>query len=127
MCKSFPSMMLRISKVYVMNACEAAKDGEPDPSRIAAPVLVVPAWEKVCEAVLQEDCLALGRRLSPVDRTDERVRRGRYVKAYPRAHYAVAPGMVVVVAPGSGRVPHRAYVAGADGTWPRSRSSRPAT
>ncbi|MFC7664552.1 hypothetical protein ACFQWF_20215 [Methylorubrum suomiense] len=99
----------------MMIACEAAKNGVPGPSRIASPVLVIPAWEKACEAILVEDCVALGRRLSPVDRTEERVRRGRYEEAYPRAHYELAPGTVVVVAPGSGRVPHRAYVAGADG------------
>lgn len=99
-----------------MNACCVTKDGARDPSRNGAPVLVVPAWEKVCEAVLEQDCLALGRRLSPVDRTDERVRRGRIEDAYPRSHYAVVPGTVVVVAPASSRVPHRAYVAGADGT-----------
>lgn len=98
-----------------MNACDAAKDGASGPSRTAAPVLVIPAWEKAYEAVLQEDCLALGDRLRPVDRTDERVRRGRYENAYPRAHYELAPGTVVVVAPASSRVPHRAYVAGADG------------
>ncbi|MBY0254560.1 MAG: hypothetical protein K2X54_24800 [Methylobacterium organophilum] len=50
-----------------------------------------------------------------MDRTEERVRRGRYEDAYPRAHYELAPGTVVVVAPGSSRVPHWAYVAGADG------------
>ncbi|KQT55429.1 hypothetical protein ASG52_24830 [Methylobacterium sp. Leaf456] len=50
-----------------------------------------------------------------MDRTDERVRRGRIENAYPRAHYELAPGTVVVVAPGSGRVPHRAYVSRDDG------------
>lgn len=99
-----------------MNACCAGKDGACDPSRIAPAILVVPAWEKACEAVLEQDCVAPGRRLSPVDRTDERVRRGRIEDAYPRAHYAVAPGMVVVVAPASGRVPQRAYVGRDDGT-----------
>ena len=98
-----------------MVACEAAKDGASDPSRIAAPILVVPAWERAYEAVLVEDCVALGDRLQPVDRTDERVRRGRIEDAYPRSHYAVAVGSVVVVAPGSGRVPHRAYVSRPDG------------
>lgn len=98
-----------------MNACEAAKDGTPGPSRTAAPVLRIPAWEKACAVALDEDCLALGDRLRPVDRTDERVRAGGWTASYPRSHYDVAPGAVVVVAPGSGRVPHRAYVAGADG------------
>lgn len=116
MCKSFPSLMLRISNDYMIFACEATKDGASGPSRIATPVLVLPAWEKACEAVLEQDCLALGRRLSPVDRTDERVRRGRIEDAYPRAHYEVAPGTVVVVAPASSRVPHRAYVGRDDGT-----------
>ncbi|WP_156384030.1 hypothetical protein [Methylobacterium sp. Leaf456] len=51
-----------------------------------------------------------------MDRTDERVRRGRIEDAYPRAHYELAPGTVAVVAPGSGRVPHRAYVGRDDGT-----------
>ena len=98
-----------------MNACEAAKDGASVPSRIAAPVLVIPAWERAYAAALQEDCLALGDRLQPVALTDERVRRGRYEDAFPRSHYAVAPGAVVVVAPGSGRVPHRAYASRPDG------------
>ncbi len=40
---------------------------------------------------------------------------GRYEDAYPRAHYELVPGAVAVVAPASSRVPHRAYVAGADG------------
>ena len=98
-----------------MIACEAAKDGASGPSRIAAPVLVIPAWERAYEAVLVEDCLSLGRRISPVERTDVRVRRGRYEDAYLRAHYELVPGAVAVVAPGSSRVPHRAYVGGADG------------
>ncbi|WP_261926325.1 hypothetical protein [Methylorubrum sp. GM97] len=50
-----------------------------------------------------------------MERTDVRVRRGRYEDAYPRAHYELVPGAVAVVAPASSRVPHRAYVAGADG------------
>lgn len=98
-----------------MNACEAAKDGASGPSRTAAPVLVIPSWERAYAAALQEDCLALGDRLQPVERTDERVRRGRIEDAYPRALYSVAPGAVVVVAPGSGRVPQRAYVGRDDG------------
>lgn len=98
-----------------MNACRAAKDGARDPSRIAAPVLVIPAWEKAYEAVMEQDCLAIGRRFSPVGRTDERVRRGRIEDAYPRAHYAVPVGTVVVVAPASSRVPQRAYVGRDDG------------
>lgn len=97
-------------------ACDAAKDGASSPSRIAAPVLVIPTWEKACEATLIEDCLSLGRRISPVERTDVRVRRGRYEDAYPRAHFELLPGTVVVVAPGSSRVPHRAYVGRDDGT-----------
>ncbi|MEE7456783.1 hypothetical protein MPAR168_00755 [Methylorubrum populi] len=76
---------------------------------------MVPAWERAYEAVLQEDCLALGDRLRPVDRTDERVRRGRIEDAYPRSHYAVPVGTVVVVAPASSRVPQRAYVGRDDG------------
>ena len=98
-----------------MNAWWRSKDGTPDPSRTGDAILVLPAWERAYEATLSEDCLALGARICPVDRTEERVRRGRYVAAYPRAHYAVAPGAVVVVAPGSGRVPHRAYVGRDDG------------
>ncbi|MEN3234062.1 MULTISPECIES: hypothetical protein [Methylobacterium] len=65
--------------------------------------------------MLAEDFLALGARICPVQRTDERVRRGRYEYSYPRAHYAVPHGAVVAVAPGSGRVPHRAYVGRDDG------------
>ncbi len=98
-----------------MNACWRSKDGMRDPSRTATPVLAIPAWEQACEAVLAEDCLALGARICPVDRTDERVRRGRYEDSYPRSHYAVPAGAVVAVAPGSGRVPHRAYVGRDDG------------
>ena len=98
-----------------MNSCSGFKDGMAGPSRIALPVLVLPAWERAYEAALAEDCLALGARICPVDTTDERVRRGGWTAGYPRAHYELAPGTVVAVAPGSGRVPHRAHVAHADG------------
>lgn len=98
-----------------MNACSGSKDGMAGPSRIALPVLVLPAWERAYEAALAEDVLSLGARICPVDTTDVRVRRGGWTAGYPRAEYELAPGRVVAVAPGSGRVPHRAYVAGEDG------------
>lgn len=98
-----------------MNACCGSKDGMAGPSRTATPVLVLPAWERAYEGALAEDCLALGARFCPTWETDERVRQGGWTAGYPRAEYDLVPGTVVAVAPGSGRVPHRAYVAGADG------------
>ncbi|MEH3146469.1 MAG: hypothetical protein PGN34_14215 [Methylobacterium frigidaeris] len=109
--------LLTISRSMLAGASNACspEDEEDDPARNEVPVLTLPAWERAYAAGLAEDCLALGDRLRPAARTDERVRRGRYEDAYPRSHYAVAPGAVVAVAPGSGRVPHRAYVGRDDG------------
>lgn len=89
-----------------MNSWGATKDGASSPSRIAAPVLVLPAWERTYEAVLAEDCLALGARICPVQDAD----------GGDRARYELAPGTLVTVAPQRSSSPTRAYAAAADGT-----------
>lgn len=89
-----------------MNACWRSKDGMASPSRIATPVLAIPAWEQAFEAVLAKDSLALGARFCPVEKA----------AGDDRARYELAPGTVVAVASARSHAPQRAYVVEADGT-----------
>ena len=89
-----------------MNAWWRSKDGMASPSRKEAAVLVLPAWEQACEAVLAKDSLALGARFCPVEKA----------AGDGRARYELAPGTVVAVASARSLAPQRAYAVEADGT-----------
>lgn len=90
-----------MSNEYAGYSLSAEKDGVRDPSRKGTAILALAPWEALHGALTVEDYLALGIRLSPARRTDERGRRG---------HYELPEGGVVAVTMEGGRVPIRAYV-----------------
>ncbi|TGD95238.1 hypothetical protein [Methylobacterium nonmethylotrophicum] len=95
-----------MSKEYGSCSWGPDKDGVSSPSRIAAPILAIPAWERAYEAVLVGDSLALGARFCPVQDAD----------GGDRARYELAPGTLVAVAPPRSSSPNRAYAVEPDGT-----------